>query len=218
MRTIDVMTRKVISARPDTPLKEVARLLSEHGIGGMPVVDADGAVLGVVSESDFLLKERGRKHARRSRFAQLFGQPSPDAAVIAARTAGELMTSPAVMIDQTASVRDAAILMSDRRINRLPVTESGRLVGIITRGDVVGLYAQSDRILDARLHEALRAVDGLVIEGITNGVVTLAGTVATRALAESVVDVAAGVDGVVAVNADRVATSDPEEWPMIPVG
>lgn len=218
MRTIDVMTRTVISARLDTPLKKVAQMLSEHGIGGMPVVDADGAVLGVVSESDFLLKERGREHARRSRFARLFGLPSPDAAVIAARTAGELMTTPAVTIDQTASVRDAAILMSDHQINRLPVTESGRLVGIITRGDVVGLFARSDQILNARLHEALRAVDGLTIGDVTDGVVTLGGTVASRALAESVVDIAAGVDGVVAVNADGLATSEPEKWPAIPVG
>jgi CBS domain-containing protein len=218
MQTMDVMTRNVISVRPNTPLKDVARLLAEHGIGGVPVVDAAGDVIGIVSESDFILKERGREHVRRSRLSQLLGEASPDAAAIAARTAGQLMTTPAVTIDQTASVREAAIVMSDRKINRLPVTDSGRLVGIITRGDVVGLYAQSDKTLEDRVREALHAVDGLAIESVMNGVVTLGGTVASASLIENVVDVAAGVEGIVAVDTDHVTICEPEALPEIPVG
>jgi CBS domain-containing protein len=218
MRTSDVMSSTVISIPPGAPLKEVARLLSEHGIGGLPVVGADGAVLGVVSESDFLLKERGQEHARRCRLARLLGQPSPDAPVMAARTAGELMSAPAVTIDQAASVRDAAILMSDRRINRLPVTAAGHLVGIITRGDIVRLYAEPDRVLAERLQEALRAVTGVVLEDVTDGIVTLSGEVVSDELAEAVIELAAGIEGVVAVNAAKVAVCQPEPWPMVPAG
>ena len=207
MRTYDVMIRNVISVRPDTPLKEVARLLSDHGIGGVPVTDENGLVLGVVSESDFLVKEKGRDYVRQSRLARLLGQPNPDVAKVIARTAGEAMTTPAVTIDsKSASVRYAARVMSDCGINRLPVTESGLLVGIITRGDIVRLYAQPDPILEKRVHDALRAIDGLIVEGVKDGVVTLGGTVATRALVDAAVDVAGAVDGVVGVNADQLAS------------
>lgn len=217
MRIYDVMIRNVISVRPDTPLKEVARLLADHGIGGVPVTDEDGLVLGVVSESDFLIKEKGRDYVHQSRLARLLGQPNPDFAKVMARSAGEAMTAPALTIDsKIASVREAAIVMSNRGINRLPVTESGHLVGIITRGDIVRLYAKSDPILEKRVRDALRAIDGLIVEGVKDGVVMLGGTVATRALVDSAVDVAGAVDGVVAVNAERLVSiglAQPKEVP-----
>jgi CBS-domain-containing membrane protein len=205
----ELMSRDVVSVRSDTPLKEVAALLIEHGIGGMPVIDGDGAVLGIVSESDFVFKELGRDYVRQSRLARLFGRPNPDSAKVEAMTAGEVMTTPAVTIDGHVSfVREAAILMSEHGVNRLPVTESGRLVGIITRSDIVRVFAQSDQVLEERVRDAMRDVDGRLLERLAGGVVTLAGTVATRELAETAVDVARAVDGVVAVNAERLVWTE----------
>jgi CBS domain-containing protein len=199
------MTRDVVSVRPNTSLKEVASLLIEHGIGGVPVTDDDGAVLGVVSESDFVLKELGAAFVHRSRLARLLGQPDAVASKVAATTAGEAMTAPAITIDGRISfVREAAILMSEHGVNRLPVTESGRLVGIITRGDVVRAYAQSDRVLESKVRDALRGVGSELLENVVDGVAILAGTASNREVAEEVIEIARAVDGVVSVNAGRL--------------
>ena len=200
----DLMTRDVIAVRPDTPLVEVARLLVEHRIGGVPVVDEDNVVLGVVSETDFVIKERSADYSR-SRFDRLIGRSDKDAAKVAAKTAGEAMTTPAIAIEgRVASVREAAIAMLERDINRLPVTESGRLVGILTRGDLVRLFAEPESVIADRLRERLRAVDGVSIESVENGVATLVGFVETRAVAETAAALAGTMDGVIAVNRERL--------------
>jgi CBS domain-containing protein len=206
VRIYEVMTRDVVSVRPETPLKEVAQLLVDRGIGGVPVTDLLGIVLGVVSESDFVTKELGQEYARRSRLARLFGQPSPDAAKIEATTAGEAMTAPAVTIEgRIASVREAAMVMTEHGVNRLPVVENGRLVGIITRGDLVRVFAVSDAILAERVGTRLHSVDGLFVDGVHNGIVTLSGTVESRELAETAIDIARSTDGVVNVDAERLS-------------
>jgi CBS-domain-containing membrane protein len=218
VRIYDLMTREVVSVRPETPLKEVAQLLVDHGIGGVPVTDSMGIVLGVVSESDFVTKELGREYARRSRLARLFGQPSPDAAKIEATTAAEAMTAPAVTIEgRIATVREAAIVMAEHGINRLPVIEDGRLVGIITRGDLVRIFAESDGILAERVGRRLHAVDGLAVDEVRNGVVTLSGTVESQELAKTAIEIARTTDGVVGVDAERVAWRSAREpvWPGI---
>jgi len=219
MRVHDVMTREVIAVRPETQLKEVARLLVEHRIGGVPVVDADNTVLGVVSESDFAIKERGAEYIPRVRFGWLFSDVRRDVARVAARTAGEAMSAPAVTIEgRIASVREAAITMVEHKINRLPVTEDGRLVGIITRGDLVRVFVQPDAAIAERLRADLRAVDGLIVE-VVDGVVTLSGTVATSALAETSARIVSNFDGVVAVNSDQLTWRvEPRREPLVPVG
>ena len=217
MRVDEVMTREVITVHPETPLKEVARLLVEHRIGGVPVVDAQDRVLGVVSESDFAIKERGGDYIPHSRLGWLFGDPGRDAArIVAARTAGEAMTAPAVTIEgRVASLREAAITMVEHDINRLPVTEDGRLVGIITRGDLVRVFVQPDAAIQEKLRAALHSVDGLMVEGVEDGIVTVSGTVESRALAETAIRIAEALDGVVGVNSDRLVwreKSSPEPW------
>lgn len=212
MRVQELMTRGVVSVRPDTPLKDVARLLVEHRIGGVPVVDQDGVVLGVVSESDFAIKELSSDHIRRTRLDQLLGRPNRDADRVAATTAGEAMTQPAVIIDNPkTSVREAATLMVDRNINRLPVTDSGRLVGILTRGDLVRMFAQPDSAILDQLRQELRAVDGLAVAKVENGIATIVGTVKTRAMADAAMNIAEKVAGVVAVNRDGLAWSEESE-------
>jgi CBS domain-containing protein len=216
MKIHDVMTRDVVAVHPETPLKEVARLLVEHHIGGIPVVDHDNVVIGVVSESDFAMKERGIDYTRDSIIDRLAGRTAADEKRVLATIAGEAMSTPPITIEgRIASLREAAIVMLDRRVNRLPVTDDGRLIGIITRGDLVRVYAQPDETIATRLHDALRAVDGLIIEGVENGVVTLAGTVASLDLAAAAVRAAAAVDGVVAVHRERLVAM--EELPDQPI-
>ena len=151
MRVQDVMTRSVISVRPDTQLREVARLLDEHRISGVLVVDEQGALLGVVSEADFLVEAQGGAAVlRRSPIARLFGRAG-DAGAPGDRhfasTARELMTSPVITIGPAELIADAAAVMTRERINRLPVVEDGRLVGIVTRADLVRSYVRSDEQL-----------------------------------------------------------------------
>ena len=123
----DVMCAPVVSVRPEMPLKEVARLFIERRISGVPVVDAAGTVLGVISEADFLVKERAR-HQEQEHHGLMGFLGADDASVAAhakveAATAGAAMSSPAVTVCSDCSLREAAALMVDGQINRLPVVE-----------------------------------------------------------------------------------------------
>lgn len=205
MRVREVMTTTVATVPPDRPLRDVARLLVDRGISGVPVVDADGTVLGVVSEADFLAKESGAEPGRHRLLARLFGE-SADAAKVEARTAGESMTAPAITTTPDALLRDVAATMVDRRVNRLPVVDDGRLVGIITRADLVRVFTRSDAELAAAVVAAIAAgtsetpaPGGLEVE-VRDGIVRLAGTVDRRSLAETAAAVARDVGGVVRVD------------------
>jgi CBS domain-containing protein len=119
-RVQDVMTIEVVVAQPTTPVKQVARLLTDHRLSALPVVDGHERVLGVVCEADLL--GDGRPLAD--------GQPSA--------TAGAVMTSPAVTVDPQATVTEAARRMQAAGMKRLPVVAgSGRLVGIVSRADLL---------------------------------------------------------------------------------
>jgi CBS domain-containing protein len=127
MKVGEVMTQRVAAVRPETPLKEVAALMVERGISGVPVVDADDAVLGVVSEADFVIKERRAVEGRNRLLARIFGesrQARAELRKIEATTAGEAMTSPALTVESTDTLQRAAELMAGRRVNRLPVVEA----------------------------------------------------------------------------------------------
>jgi CBS domain-containing protein len=205
MRVRDVMTTTLATVSPDRPLRDVARLLVDRGISGVPVVAADGTVLGVVSEADFLAKEGAVEPGRHRFLSRLFGE-GPDAAKVEARTAGEAMTAPAITTTPDALVRDAAATMVDRRVNRLPVVDHGRLVGIITRADLVRVFTRSDAELAAAVVAAIEAgtsatpaPGGLEVE-VRDGIVRLAGTVDRRSLAETAAAIARDVGGVVRVD------------------
>jgi CBS domain-containing protein len=142
MRVTDVMTADVTTVAPDTDLREVAALLVRNRISGVPVVEG-GRVLGVVSERDILFKERPSDGLHRGVLAWLMDEGDLMLKVDA-RQAREAMTSPAVTIGPTRSVADAATLMLDEGVSRLPVVEGSKLVGIVTRHDLVRAFARSD--------------------------------------------------------------------------
>jgi CBS domain-containing protein len=207
----DVMTAPVLSVTPATPLKEVARLLVDRRISGVPVADEAGKVLGIVSEADFLLKERGTpdRRGRRHALAWLFGDERRDVeqAKISATTAGEAMTQPAVTICADCTLREAAGLMVEKHINRLPVVDDGRLVGIVTRADLVGAFVRPDDelasiVADEVARDTMWLEPGEVTVAVVEGVVTLGGRVDRRSTAQILAKLASQVDGVVRVEAD----------------
>src|SRR5262249_17832378 len=145
MRVEDVMTTDVVTAGPETPLKEVAEQLSERGISGLPVVNAEGEVLGVISEADVPVKEARTAPSRPGLLAWLIDPADPRAQLkLEARVAGDAMSRPAITIAPYASTAAAAGEMLEQGINRLPVVKNGRLVGIVTRADLVRAFARSD--------------------------------------------------------------------------
>ena len=149
MKIRDVMTEDVVVVNPETPLKEVARLLAEWRISGAPVVDGKGGVLGVISEGDILWKEEPGWRRRLER-ARLDGRGRRKSTAV---NAGEAMSRPAVMIDGHAFVADAARLMLERRLKRLPVVSQGQLVGIVTRSDLIRAFARGDEETEREIQQ-----------------------------------------------------------------
>jgi CBS domain-containing protein len=204
MKVRDVMTRQVVTARPEMSLRDLALLLSEHRISGMPVLGSDGSVLGIVSEADILAKERGHEPAHGGGLSWLFGdRAAPDELRRhAATTVGEAMTTPAITIDQDRPLREAAALMLDRGVNRLPVTATGLLVGILSRADLVRAYIRRDaEALAAIRDQVIRKTmwldpDDMILE-VREGVAHIAGTVdrhSTAAIIERLISLVDGID------------------------
>ena len=142
MRVRDVMTTDVATVAPDTDLRDVAALLVQLRISGVPVVDG-GKVVGVVSEGDILFKERAADGLHRGVLGWLMDEGDLMLKVDA-RTAAQAMTSPAVTIRPDRGVAAAAALMLDEGVSRLAVVDHGALVGIVTRHDLVRAFARSD--------------------------------------------------------------------------
>lgn len=202
MRVRDVMTADVATVAPDTDLRDVAALLVQKRISGVPVVEV-GRVLGVVSERDILFKERPSDGLHRGVLAWLMDEGDL-MLKIDARTAQAAMTSPAVTIGPTRGVADAAALMLDEGVSRLPVLDHGVLVGIVTRHDLVRAFARSDKEIwreieaDPLIRSYWRS-PGAWDVSVSRGEVTLTGKVGSKEqaqLIEAFVDRVPGVVGV----------------------
>jgi CBS domain-containing protein len=146
MNVAEIMTTPVITVTPEANVAEAARLMLEHRVSGLPVVNPAGAVVGVVSESDLLHRAETGTERRRSgwlRFLADRGQLADEYAHSHARKVGEVMTPVVVSVAPTAPLADAVGLMESRNVKRLPVIDGGRLVGIISRANVVRALLQS---------------------------------------------------------------------------
>jgi len=196
--------------RRGATFKEMAAALRRYRVSALPVVDADGKVIGVVSEADMLAKEAlidpgvidGLMHHKEVRKA-------------GGLTAGDLMTHPAVTVRPEDSVEHAARLMYNLRIKRLPVVDAGGgLVGVISRTDLLAVYDRPDAEIRAEIEGLIRHefLPGQFAVTVEDGVVTLAGSPETAALGHHIVGKVRHVQGVVAV---RDQLSYPDVYPIV---
>jgi CBS domain-containing protein len=210
----ELMTRRVVTVPPDMPLKQVARLLVERGISGAPVV-RDGEVLGVISERDFLVKERGRLPSPGGVLGWLIGDVMEDSrAKLEARTASEAMTAPAITIESWRSPASAAGLMLEAGVKRLPVVKHGRLVGMLSRADLVRAFTRTDAEIEREIREdvivgSLWMSPNDVDVQVQDGEVTLSGAVETPLVAELLPRQVERVPGVLSVRSNLTASPEP---------
>jgi CBS domain-containing protein len=142
MRATDVMTPTVITVDPDTTVQGLAALLSERGISGAPVVDATGRMIGIVSEGDLLhraeLGTEGRAERRHSWWLDHFASgQARDYVKSHGRTVKDIMSRDVVTVTEETDLAEIATLLETNRIKRLPVVRDGKIVGIVTRSNLV---------------------------------------------------------------------------------
>ncbi|HEY9656400.1 MAG TPA: CBS domain-containing protein [Crinalium sp.] len=144
----DVMTRDPLTVTPETPLTEVIRTISERKISGLPVVDNTGKLVGVISETDLMWRETGVKQPPYIMlldsviYLENPGQYERDLHKALGQTVKEVMSQKPITVTPEKSLREAAQLMHDHKIHRLPVLDAdGQVVGILTRGDVIRVMA-----------------------------------------------------------------------------
>jgi CBS domain-containing protein len=181
-RVGNVMTTSVVTVDRLTPYKEIARLLVEHRISGVPVLGLGRQVLGVVSEGD-LLAARNKHPGRRGGWAAWLRPGARDDQAHAGLTAGEMMTAPPVTIHPGASVAAAARLMNAHNVRRLPVVDNnGRLAGLVSRRDLISVFLRPDAEIAQQasllLAEILPTDPAAVKVTVRNGVVELSGRAA----------------------------------------
>ena len=198
----DVMTTQVAAVGPTASFKEMVVKMRRARASALPVVDGEDRVIGVVSEADMLNKEADLNTEPGTLSGLLrFGEREKSAGV----TAAELMTKPPVTIGPGAPLSEAARLMRDRRVKRLPVIDdTGLLIGIISRADVLRVFARPDADIRREANEEVIAETFMadspsVAVTVHDGIVTLTGRTDTGQLARGLVMAVRQIDGVVAV-------------------
>ncbi|MER6475594.1 CBS domain-containing protein [Streptomyces filamentosus] len=204
-RTVfEVMTHRVVTVSPGTPFKEIVRLLVEHDISAVPVVGEDRRLLGVVSEAD-LLRDTSELPDLEGRWAGV-RLLSRERGLPEAETAADLMTSPAVSAQPGWNLVETARTMDRKGVKRLPVIdETGRLVGIVSRTDLLRPFLRGDTAIREEIEhdvlgDALRLAPDTLRVAVDDGVVTLTGRVEERADIPVIVRLCRSVDGVVALH------------------
>lgn len=204
MRIAEVMSTSLVTVGTNTPLKAAANAMLEAGVSGLPVVDDDGRLVGIITEADFVAQEAAKDVPRRRRLLNaLFGNGADK--ISDAEKVGDIMSTSIATVRSDYPVARAAHEMVDVEVKRLPVVdEGGTLVGIVSRADVVRAFARSDDGVVAEIEEMLRrrilpVEPGTVEVTVENGVVTLSGKVETRGDATIVEQLIERMDGVVRV-------------------
>lgn len=200
-RVSDVMSTDVVTVGEGTSCKDVAQIMTDHRANAVPVVTDDGRVIGMVSEADVLRKQE-RDFPRFA--AGLPRRTRRERARTRARCAAELMSSPAITIHPDAPLGAAAGLMNGHRVRRLPVVDlSGKLIGIVSRRDLLSVFLRPDEEIAGDVRGVL---GGILLEQprdaevtVRDGVVILSGSLARPELIPVAEHLASGVDGVVAV-------------------
>jgi CBS domain-containing protein len=224
----DVMTTKVITVTPDTPVEQVARILLEYRISGVPVVEASGRIVGIVTEGDLMRRPELETARRRPWWLGLIADERSRAEEYVkshGSRARDVMTRNVVTVGEETPVSEIARLLERHRIKRVPVVRGGELVGIVSRANLIqGLAAhreappapaRDDRSIREQITRILDR-EGLVTHAplnviVTNAVVELWGFVDSREERDAIRVAAEGVPGVVAVE-DQRGTIQPWVW------
>lgn len=198
MRVLDIMSIDVLTVAPEDSLKAAARRMVEAGVSGLPVVDTNGKLVGIITEADFLEREADKTHRRL--LDALMHKPDT---VVEADTVGEVMSTHPVVIYPEASVTEAARVMSHHHVKRLPVVnDEGVLQGIISRGDVVTVFTRPDDVVEDEIREdiinrvLLLDADSLDVD-VADGIVVLSGCLPTRTDKRLLEEMVRRIDGVV---------------------
>jgi CBS domain-containing protein len=216
MKVHDIMSPRVISVAPDASILEAIRLMLQNHISGLPVIDASGALVGVVTEGDFLRRSETGTERKRSRWLEFLVGPSRLADEYVhthSRAVKDVMTAEPVTIAEDAALDEAVQLMERRRIKRLPVVRGGQVVGIVSRANLLhalvslAAAAPPQAKSDTAIREALLAEfekltwapAALVDPVVKDGVVELWGTITEEAQREALRVCAGNIPGVKSV-------------------
>ncbi len=212
----DVMTRDVATVTPETRVEDIAKLLLRRDISGVPVVDARGRLVGMVSEGDLI--RRGETEGRRSWWLNLLTGPEERARDYLKAHGGhaeDVMTREVVSVSEETPVGEIARILERRRIKRVPVVRDGKLVGLVSRANLLhGLASHRERISiapspdDRTIREKILALvkrEGWITHGALNvivneGVVELWGWVDSRDERKALMAAVEGIEGVKKVN------------------
>lgn len=205
MRIAEVMSTSLVTVGAETPLKAAAHAMLEAGVSGLPVVDDDDRLVGIITEADFVAQEAAKDVPRPRRLLDaLFGNGGAGQ-LSDAEKVGDIMSTDITTVRSDYPVSRAAQEMVDVEVKRLPVVdEEGTLVGIVSRADVVRAFARSDDGVSAEieemLHRRILPVDSSAVQVVVeDGVVTLSGKVEARGDATIVEQLIERMDGVVRV-------------------
>jgi len=225
MQVQDVMTQYVISVSPDDTIAHAIRLMLQEHISGLPVIDADGRLVGVVTEGDFLRRaETGtqRKRPRWLAFLTSPGRMAEEYVHAHSRKVGDVMTDEPLTVTEETPLTDAVALMEKRRVKRLPVMRNDKVVGIVSRANLLHALASlavaekagsaDDKTIRetilAELHKENWAPTAMLNIVVRNGVVDLWGTITDERERQALIVAAENVPGVKRVN-DHVAWVEP---------
>ena len=232
MKASDLMTSLVVTVRADATIEYAAQLMLQYRISGLPVTDSDGAVLGIVTESDLLRRAETGTEKRRARWVSLLigpGRLAQEYVRTHGRMVAEVMTERVFTVTPETPLADLVALMETKHVKRVPVVEQGRLVGIVSRADVmatlVGLLSKkpAGSATDAEIREKVLAEidrqpwgprDGIDVV-VTNGVVVLKGMIPDERERAALRIAAENVPGVKAVH-DRLVWIDSVSGIVIP--
>ena len=212
MRARDLMTTNLVTIPPETPLASVAQLFAERGFSGAPVVDAEGKLLGMVTEADLMRRLAAAEDKPRSWIAGLLSPAGDQAARFSrvhGRTAADVMTRNLLTAEEDTPVEKIAKALEDRRIRRVPVVRDGKLVGIVSRADLIrALMVPAERLAedapDERIRRAVQAamreqpwIDAFYIfPDVKDGVVSFHGWCRNEEVKRGLRVLAEGIPGV----------------------
>ncbi|MFE1073179.1 CBS domain-containing protein [Streptomyces sp. NPDC058783] len=198
----DVMTHTAVAVGPQAPFKDVIALMDQWKVSALPVLEGEGRVVGLVSEADLLPKEEFRD-SDPDRFTQM--RRLTDLAKAGGLTAADVMTAPAVTVHPDATLAQAARIMAQRKVKRLPVVNAeGLLEGIVSRADLLKVFLRTDDDIADEVGQDVvsplfRSLADNVRVEVSDGVVTLRGRVEDTSLVPVAARLVRAVEGVVDV-------------------